>query len=292
MHSQARLRWDVDGADWPGRAFSRFESVDGHRFHVVVRGEGPTILLLHGAGAGGFSFRDLVPGLAKRAQVVAPDLPGQCFSEPAAGFGFGLGAMARATARLLEHLRLEVDLAVGHSAGAAILAEMVLAGAIRPRRLVGINPAMLPFDGWARHLFPPLARAGARSGIGPRLLAGWAARSPEWVDRTLRGTGSALDARGLELYHRLASAESHVAGTMAMMAAWSLEGLVSRLARFPVPLTLWVGANDRAVPPAQAYRIETVVPEVELRRFEGVGHLAHEEAPERFLHPLMSLTVA
>ena len=48
------------------------------------------------------------------------------------------------------------------------------------------------------------------------------------VKRLLRGTGSDIDATGAELYFRLASDAAHVDGTLAMMAQWNLNGLLSR----------------------------------------------------------------
>jgi pimeloyl-ACP methyl ester carboxylesterase len=38
--------------------------------------EAPTILLLHGFGASSYMFRELMPQLAKKYHVIAPDLPG------------------------------------------------------------------------------------------------------------------------------------------------------------------------------------------------------------------------
>jgi pimeloyl-ACP methyl ester carboxylesterase len=38
--------------------------------------DAPTILLLHGFGASSYMFRDLIPQLARKYHVIAPDLPG------------------------------------------------------------------------------------------------------------------------------------------------------------------------------------------------------------------------
>ena len=54
--------------------------VNGGDFHCEVAGEGPVALLLHGTGASTHSFRDLLPWLARRCTVVAPDLPGHGFT--------------------------------------------------------------------------------------------------------------------------------------------------------------------------------------------------------------------
>ncbi|MFN8882903.1 MAG: alpha/beta fold hydrolase, partial [Alphaproteobacteria bacterium] len=38
---------------------------------------------------------------------------------------------------------------------------------------------------------------------------------------------------------------------------------------------------DRAVPPMQARRIQAILPSARIITLEGLGHLAHEEAPQR-----------
>src|SRR5579863_4925674 len=57
-----------------------FRKVDVDGFSIFYRETGradaPTILLLHGFPSAGHMFRDLIPQLADRFHVVAPDLPG------------------------------------------------------------------------------------------------------------------------------------------------------------------------------------------------------------------------
>ncbi len=58
-------------------------TVDGHKIFYREAGPktAPTILLLHGFPTSSHMFRDLIPALADRYHVVAPDLPGFGFSE-------------------------------------------------------------------------------------------------------------------------------------------------------------------------------------------------------------------
>jgi pimeloyl-ACP methyl ester carboxylesterase len=57
-----------------------FRKVDVDGFNIFYREVGskdvPTILLLHGFPTAGHMFRDLIPKLADRFHVIAPDLPG------------------------------------------------------------------------------------------------------------------------------------------------------------------------------------------------------------------------
>src|SRR6201996_8563058 len=58
----------------------RYRTADVDGFRVFYREAGPTkgpkLLLLHGFPTAGHMFRDLIPLLADRLHIVAPDLPG------------------------------------------------------------------------------------------------------------------------------------------------------------------------------------------------------------------------
>src|SRR5262245_4576127 len=55
--------------------------VDGERIHVVERGEGPVIVLIHGFLGNIASWRYVVDDLARDHRVIAVDLPGFGFSD-------------------------------------------------------------------------------------------------------------------------------------------------------------------------------------------------------------------
>jgi pimeloyl-ACP methyl ester carboxylesterase len=62
-----------------------FERVEADDIQVFYRSAGdaaaPAVLLLHGFPSSSFMFRDLIPRLADRHRVIAPDLPGFGFTE-------------------------------------------------------------------------------------------------------------------------------------------------------------------------------------------------------------------
>ncbi len=55
---------------------SRFADVDGLKLHYLTAGHGPTIILLHGYTQTSRMWRPLIPKLADKFTVIAPDLPG------------------------------------------------------------------------------------------------------------------------------------------------------------------------------------------------------------------------
>ncbi len=275
-------------ASWPHHELSRFVEAGGVRWHVQRSGSGPVLLLVHGTGASTHSWRDLIPILAHDYSVLAADLPGHGFSGAARGADGSIAGMAQHLGELLHALDVDPLYCVGHSAGAVILCRLALDGRLAPRRIVSINGAFLAPHGAARVLFSPVAQLLARSSA----LPGWIARrsgNTGSVARIIASTGSRLDRAGIELYVRLVRDPAHVAGTLAMLSRWDLQAFERDLPRLATPLTLLVGENDRAVPPAQALKVQARVARADVRRLPGLGHLAHEEDPLRIAQELASI---
>lgn len=278
---ERRLDWSVDGADWPNRDVSRFVEADGFRWHVQVAGRGPVMLLLHGTGASTHTWRDLLPLLAEHWTVVAPDLPGHGFTEVPNASGLSLNGMAIGVARLCDALQIAPEYAIGHSAGAAILARQCLDQRLSLQRLISLNGALLPFPGISGHLFGPLARLMALTSFVPRLFAWHVRTDPGLIPRMLAETGSRIDRRGIDGYRRLAGNAVHVRATLDMMAQWDLHTLDAQLTRLQTPVLLVTGERDHTVPPDKARQAADMLPNAELRVLSGLGHLAHEEAPSQ-----------
>jgi magnesium chelatase accessory protein len=188
--------------------------------------------------------------------------------------------LARCFASLLSTLSIVPQLIVGHSAGAAIAVRMVAGAHIAPpRRIVAINGALQPFNGFARLLFAPAARLLAASSLPARLLARRAAQYGT-VERMLAGTGGHPPARSIEFYGCLFKQPQHVQATLDMMANWSLEGLTEELARLPVPLELIACGEDLAVPAESAFEVKSRARKACVHYLRGLGHLGHEERPD------------
>lgn len=266
-------------SDWPNVEHSRLLHCGAHRWHVQQMGEGPDVVLIHGAGASTHSWAGLAPHLAPRWRVTAFDLPGQGFTRAGTRARMGLPDMAQDIAGLLAELPVRPRLIVGHSAGAALALALSLKSGTRPAGVVCLNGALENFRGLAGVLFPAMARLMAINPLTGLFLSSGV--SDGAVERLLASTGSSLPPEGIARYRRLISDRRHVEGTLAMMAAWSLTGLHRELPRIPVPVRFLHGANDLAVSPEVARRAARLIPEARVSVLDGVGHLVQEEAPGR-----------
>ncbi len=264
---------------WPHRAASlriRHGTTD---WHVQVSGTGPDVMLLHGAGASGHSWRKLTP-LMGGYRLIVPDLPGHGFTRAGNRGRLGIDGMADDLVALADAQGWQPQALIGHSAGGALAFRLAEVMARPPRLIVGINAALGPFEGLAGWLFPKLARALALSPMIAHVVARGAAKRAR-VEKLVASTGSKLDGEGIDLYRHLIARPEHIEGTLAMMAAWQLDPLMARLGQTGPEVLLIVAEGDLTVPPAVSRRAAALIPRVEFAEIPRYGHLVHEEAAGR-----------
>lgn len=276
----SRLDWNREGLIWPHRDASTFIEVGKARWHVQRMGAGPPLLLLHGTGASVHSWRGLMPLLAQNYTVIAPDLPRHAFTQGHDAYAMSLPAMAREVSALLDALEVEPAAIIGHSAGAAVALQLALDHAYAGP-IVGLNAALRPFPGALAQIFPAVAKTLFANPLVPRIFTG----SIDLVggaERFLwRSTHSRIEAGGLACYRTLLKHPGHAGGALAMMANWDLPTLRRRMGEVANPVLLLHGGNDPAIPPEWARDAQGWLPNARLELLPGLGHLAHEEDPDK-----------
>ena len=274
----AALDFNREGSAWPHRDKSQFIKAGHLTFHVQIMGDGDPLLLIHGTGASSHSWRDVMPLLARNHLVIVPDLPGHAFTKGATRSDLSLQGMAHALGQLINAIGLSPKIIVGHSAGAAIAVEMVDRKLVSPEKIVSFNGAFFPVAGPVGHFFSPLAKLIASfsflNGIFARLVDRAA------VERLLDSTGSKLAEKSIACYQTLFTNESHITGTLSMMAEWSLTSMPEKLSRLSMPLILVKATRDKTVPPETADDATKIAPLSTIVTLKGLGHLAHEERPD------------
>lgn len=265
-------------ADWPLRACSRFARVKPHLWHLQEMGEGPCLLFLHGAGGSTHSWRDVLPEI-EGYRCVAVDLPGHGFTRLGSRQRSSLDCIAADLGHLVAAEGWPVAGIVGHSAGGAIALRLSATLPGTPP-VLAINPALQPFQGLAGVVFPLAARAIATLPFAVDVVRKTLV-APDRAAQLLAGTGSKIDARGVALYARLLRNRAHVEGALLMMAQWSLDGLLADMPGLTTRTLFLTGSNDRTVPPVTAVEAAERMAHARVESLEGLGHLAHEEAPER-----------
>jgi haloacetate dehalogenase len=128
-----RLEAQQDGTDttrfFPGFARSTVQT-SGTTINVLKGGDGPPLLLLHGAPQSHVSWRLIAPPLAKDYTVVAPDLRGYGDSgKPPDGdshANYSKRAMALDQVEVMKHFGFDRFPVVGHDRGGRVAHRMAL----------------------------------------------------------------------------------------------------------------------------------------------------------------------
>jgi magnesium chelatase accessory protein len=272
--------WNLDGIDWPNREFSHFIRAGSYNWHVQQIGNGPVCLMLHGTGSATHSWRDLIPLLADHYTVVALDLPGHGFTKGSVIGQVTLQGMAASVALLLKQIGLTPALIVGHSAGVAIGAQLLIDRAWTIP-LIGFTPALLPFPGLAARLFPQLAKMLFTNPFVAIIFSRMAQSPGQTAKFLTRATGSKIDSAGDRYYTRLFSKSGHCDGAIRMMANWRLENLRDQLPTMRSPTLLIRASQDAAIPKAAIEDAAALIPDCTIDVMERLGHLAHEEDPNQ-----------
>ena len=244
----------------------------------------PTIVLLHGFPSSSYQFHDLIPRLADRFHVIAPDYPGMGFSEAPAP------TVLQPT---FDDVATVIDAFIAQRApGPLILYLHDIGGPIgmriataHPERIAGLifqnttisqegwNPAVLSFYERIGGPETPdkLAEAEKRFTMDRSMfLHQTGARQPD----ALNPDNWAIDAYAFSIAANrvfMSRLFMNLTTNIQHYAEWTVYLKV----RQPKTLIVW-GRNDPLILPAAAEFVKQVVPAADLRYFDG-GHFALDE---------------
>ena len=149
--------------------------------------DAPTIVLLHGFPSSSREFDTLIPLLATRYHLIAPDFPGfgQSEAPPPTAYQYTFDNLAVTTGRLLEALRINTFSLYIHDYGAPVGFRMIVAHPDRLQNLIVQNGNVY------------------EAGLGPK----WAKIAQYWADP--KAHPEVVDA----FLSRDATEQRHIAGT-------------------------------------------------------------------------------
>ncbi len=260
----------------------RFLEVDGVRLHVLERGTGTPLVLLHGNGGmiQDFLSSGLVDEAARQHRVIVFDRPGYGYSDRPRGRLWTPTAQADLLAAALRQMGVTGATVLGHSwAGAIAVAladrhpdvanALVLEGGyFYPSVRLDVGPMSIPAipglgDAIRHTVAPPISRLlwplMKRKIFGP-------APTPDSFRRFPR-----------EMALRPSQLRASAEETALMIPCAAAAR--ARYARLRVPVSIVAGRDDRMVAiKAQSERLHREVPHSRLTALPGVGHMAHHTA--------------
>jgi pimeloyl-ACP methyl ester carboxylesterase len=262
------------------------------RLHYVTAGDGPAILLLHGWPQSWYMWRDVMPGLAARYRVIAPDLRGLGDSSRPAG-GYDKKTLAEDVWRLAHEVLGEQRVfVVGHDWGGPTAFALAAQHRDAVRR-VAIFDVPVPGDGtpvmfnnrWHHGLhweidFPEELTAGREEIYLGFFYRNWGAR-PDAISeqaqreylRTYRQPGAMR--AGFNLYR---ATPQDVADNQAFLAQGKLQ----------MPVLCYGGAHGRGRGMAALDSWRRVAEDVRGGVADNCGHWIPEERPDWVVEQLLA----
>jgi len=265
----------------------------GHR--VTYREAGvepgkPVLLLIHGIAGSGQTWDGIMPWLARRFAVIAPDLLGHGGSAKPRG-DYSLGAYASAVRDLLLALGHESATVVGHSMGGGVAMQfayqyperldrlvLVSSGGLGREVALMLRAVALPGAEWVLPLLAQarlddlgalvakgMHRLGFRAGADAEELArGFASlKDPETRTAFIHTVRSVIDTRGQRVD---ASDRLYLAAEVPSLLVW--------------------GEKDRIIPAAHGRAAQAKMPGSRLEVLPDAGHFPHRDEPYRFVEAL------
>jgi len=260
--------------------------IHGHDLAYRIGGEGPVILLVHGMAGSSATWRWVMPTLAERFTVIAPDLVGHGQSEKPRG-DYSLGAFATGLRDLLLALGHERATLIGQSLGGGVAMQFAYQYPERCERLGLVSSGGLGDD--VNLLLRLLALPGAEL-VLPVACTRWLHGAGRSVAGWLRGVGLHTSPHVDEIwdaYGSLTDGETRTSFLSTLRSVVDVAGQrVSANDRLylasAVPTLIVWGDRDHIIPVEQGHETHDAIPGSRLEIFEGAGHFPHCEDPARF----------
>ncbi|TCO19679.1 pimeloyl-ACP methyl ester carboxylesterase [Kribbella steppae] len=211
----------------PAGFVERKVKVNGIGINYVRGGHGPTLLLLHGYPQTWYTWDHVLPALAQRYTVVAPDLPGAGLSDaPASSAAYTKKAMAADIYALMVKLGLSRNIRiVGHDIGTTVaypyaaahrddVVKLVLSEAPIPDPVIYTFPSLTP-NGPGLWWFGLFAE---KNGLAEDLMSG---RERQWVtdfmptSEVVKGAVTACD---MDIYAHFLAQPGHLRASIEWFA--------------------------------------------------------------------------
>src|SRR3954447_24030966 len=273
-------------------------SMHGHRVSYRAGGRGPVLLMIHGITSSSANWAPVLPLLAERFTVIAPDLLGHGASAKPTG-DYSLGAYACMLRDLMLALGHDSATIVGHSLGGGVAMQVAYQFPELCDRLVLVSSGGL---GREVSIFLRAATLPGAEYVLPLIASRPVLASGEAVARTVGRLGLRLGADPGEIARGVASlagggapggappragggprrAFVHTARSVIDPGGQRVDARDRLYLSEAVPSLLVWGERDRIIPLDHARQAQALMPNSRLEVMPGAGHFPFNHDPARF----------
>lgn len=279
--------------------FSDGSAAESYRISLAVAGQppttlyaeetgnGPTLVLLHGLGASTFTWRHIVPKLARNHRVITLDLKGFGRSDKPRDGRYRAVDQAALVAAFLRERNLQGVTLIGHSFGGTVALLTALKLKREPQRIARLvvmdAPALKQdFGNSAELVRAPALPEAAISVAPPKLMAHMllrfvSRRGRKIPEADIRGYAAPFDEEGAH-HAFIATAQAILNDNTKRL------GQSYRAIRQPT-LLVWC-RRDEIVPLATGQKLARRLPNARLEILSRCNHLPQDENPERLIAKL------
>lgn len=280
----------------PNGTFTTVEGVRLHHVETLPPGgaaDAPALVFVHGASG---NLRDtrlaFEEALAGRFRLIFVDRPGHGYSERGPADAYRPAVQARLIGGLLDALGVRRAIAVGHSWGGAVVAQLALLRPDLVEGLVFIAPATHPWPGGVDWYYDvaaaPVLGPLFSYTVAPVVAGQVAPRAIGNVFAPEAAPDGYADAIGLDLLMRPATFHAN-ARDVALLKG-ELAAAVAEYPRIGQPAVVITGDRDTVVyPDIHSAGLARDLPRARLVVLPGAGHMPHHTRKARVVAEIEAL---
>lgn len=269
-----------------------FTETNGIRMHYVEQGEGFPVLFLHGFPELWYSWRFQIPALADAGfRAIAPDLRGYGETDKPEGIeAYDIHQLVGDMVGLLDALRLDKAVIVGHDWGGVIIWQMALMNPERVERVISLNTPLqtrtpvrptdalkMATDGRPNYVLSFQEPGRAEANIEPDIEG--------WLETTMRRIATEQSFITKETIKVFADAfrKGGVTGPINYYRNidrnWETTAYLKGK-QIAMPALMISAENDPILTPQRTQGMEARVPNLTRRLIKNCGHWTQQEQPD------------
>jgi pimeloyl-ACP methyl ester carboxylesterase len=282
VHHRAERRAAMAEASFPPTG--QLISVGNTTVHAHVEGDGPDLVLIHGASGNTRDFTfGLVDQLKGRFRVIVLDRPGLGWTEGLGAAGLDPMVQADLLRAAAAQIGVTRPVVLGHSYGGAVALAWALGDRVDTAALVLVSAASMPWPDELDLWYKIMASRIGGATIIPLISAFAGKTQAEKAIESIFAPQAApvgyaeYVGAGLTLRRETFRANARQVNTLKP----HVTAYAARYPELALPVEVIHGTADTIVPiDIHSEPLARLIPDAQLTRLEGIGHMPHHSAPE------------
>ena len=271
---------------------ARDAEVDGLKLHYLTAGKGPAVILLHGYTQTSRMWRPIIPRLAQKFTVIAPDLPGIGDSGvPKNGDGLDMKTAALRIHALARQLGIQKASVVGHDIGLMVAYAYAAQFPAETEKLVVMDAFLPGVPGWEPYYNNPNLWHFRFHGPTPEALVAGREKiyfAYFWNDLAADKNHSVPEA-DREAYVAAYSRPGRMRAGWAYFAAWPQTASdFAEMAKTKLTMPVLSIAGDKASASTLMAQMKLVATDTKELVLKDAGHWVMEERPKETMDAILN----